>query len=1162
MSDKEHQPANAPVAIRQIAIRRFHGQDFDFTIDDLSPAINIIRGPNASGKTTTALALQGLLWPAAAPANAAVTGHLHLDGATWRVDVDNRRALWQQDGADAPMPDLGQIPFEARDRYLLTLHDLIDGTNAAFAAAIQRESAGGYDLHAAVEELGFRRTPHRRRTEQHASRAARDVVRNLRRDQDGLVAQERSLATLRDRYQDALAADAQGDVFAIALTHVEAVQRREAVRRGLDAFPPSVALLTGNEIELLEEIERDLAARREQHRAQLRDVEAAETRRAKTGLAGAPLTDGLVPQLRAACQALQTLAARLDAATADVAGLTRNRLLARQRVGAAVTDDQIAALDTGAFEELVALARRFEATRAQREAFRAVELWLSGVEPPANLDRLREGVGFLQRRLRLPATAEENRQTARLRLALWAAALVIAVEALALGALVHWAFVAVVLVAVALVYLMRRLPPSTAAADLLEAEYRKLGLDDPASWTIPAIEQLADGLSRRLQLALVDDEKARRWAGLAEQRQHATDALAMLEHDRAELAARLGVAPSIDAESLGVIARNLVQWQEADSRLRTAETRLQTAHDEFKVILHRLNEQLGPFVSHQAADVSSAIGLVEDLEERWLECEMATTANEHARRTLDQIVQPNIDDLERKQTAFRERIALPLGDTATLRRWLDHLPAFHAAQEELAKEQAIIDQTNARLEDANVNDVDLRTLSPQDLLHHIHELEDQAAQADDVSRQIVQIETLIDGAKRQSALSDALAAHQTAKHALAAAREEDSALLAGWELADFVRQRTQDFTRPNVFHRARVIFTRITRGRYRLDFDERSGPAFRAYDTTLDRGFALDELSSATRIQLLMAVRIAFVEEVEQGPRLPLILDETLGNSDDLRAGAMIDAAIEIARTGRQIFYFTAQQGEVAKWEERLLDANLALRIIDLADVRRLAEADRPPVLNVVVRPPPALPIPDGHDRATYRDLIGVPRIDPWGDGLGHVHLWYLVTDLSTLHRLMHTGVGTWGQLCHLIDHGGSGIVDLSPDDMARIRARCRLVQAIVDGWCIGRSRPFDRQTLAISGAVSGTFLPRVADILDQCDDSAVSLLAELEGGAVHRFGPERTNELRTYLTDHGYLPDRPPLSPEDLRLRALAALAPDVEAGLLTFDDVTHLLADVTVSE
>ena len=66
-------------------------------------------------------------------------------------------------------------------------------------------------------------------------------------------------------------------------------------------------------------------------------------------------------------------------------------------------------------------------------------------------------------------------------------------------------------------------------------------------------------------------------------------------------------------------------------------------------------------------------------------------------------------------------------------------------------------------------------------------------------------------------------------------------------------------------------------------------------------------------MQILLSVRLAFVKQQEQGAKLPIVLDETLANTDDLRAKIIIESLIKLANEGRQIFYFTAQGDEIAK---------------------------------------------------------------------------------------------------------------------------------------------------------------------------------------------------------------------------------------------------------
>src|SRR5690606_12580041 len=151
-------------------------------------------------------------------------------------------------------------------------------------------------------------------------------------------------------------------------------------------------------------------------------------------------------------------------------------------------------------------------------------------------------------------------------------------------------------------------------------------------------------------------------------------------------------------------------------------------------------------------------------------------------------------------------------------------------------------------------------------------------------------------------IEEALERIDRAAAALREARERDARGVVSGDLIAYLERATRDQHLPAVFHRARELFTRITHGRYELRLHREGEPEFGAYDNLDRRGRTLDELSSGTRVQLLIAVRVAFVEHQEQGSMLPLVLDEVLGISDDERARAVMEAALELAREGRQIF--------------------------------------------------------------------------------------------------------------------------------------------------------------------------------------------------------------------------------------------------------------------
>ena len=265
-------------------------------------------------------------------------------------------------------------------------------------------------------------------------------------------------------------------------------------------------------------------------------------------------------------------------------------------------------------------------------------------------------------------------------------------------------------------------------------------------------------------------------------------------------------------------------------------------------------------------------------------------------------------------------------------------------------------------------------------------------------------------------------------------------------MCDLLDEEQRELQQPAVLERARHLFGRITHGRYRLDI-ARAGegePAFRAVETARARVLPLDQLSGGTRLQLLFAVRLAFLEMQEGQWKLPIVLDETLGNSDEARAEQIIDAAIEICRQGRQVFYLTAQHDEVSKWRRRLRNCpDVRWKHVDLAEVRNFSAVERVPIVDYQAPPPVEVVPPDGQDWLGYGKLLGVPMLD--GDARPEeLHLWYVVDDVQLLYRLLNQDINLWGQLRELVSLARCRrtVANSRP-----VRRRCGVPRPAPDCW-------------------------------------------------------------------------------------------------------------------
>ncbi|MCA9015279.1 MAG: DUF4332 domain-containing protein, partial [Planctomycetaceae bacterium] len=97
----------------------------------------------------------------------------------------------------------------------------------------------------------------------------------------------------------------------------------------------------------------------------------------------------------------------------------------------------------------------------------------------------------------------------------------------------------------------------------------------------------------------------------------------------------------------------------------------------------------------------------------------------------------------------------------------------------------------------------------------------------------------------------------------------------------------------------------LTNGKYRNIWTP-LGERFPKIDDDHGHTLTVSELSSGTREQLFLAIRLAMVERFRnQGVELPIILDDVLVNFDQKRTKAAIETLNAVASKGQQILFFT-----------------------------------------------------------------------------------------------------------------------------------------------------------------------------------------------------------------------------------------------------------------
>jgi uncharacterized protein YhaN len=1134
-------------SFRALGVRRMPGiTDGGWELPDLSPGVNVVWGPNGAGKTTTAGAVERLLWPAAfRDGRPQLDARVVLDGAEWRVELDGTTPRWQRDGQDAPAP--GGIPSDTeRDRYRISLHELLTETDRGLAERILHESAGGFDVAGAAQELGFRKGASNPYSVKQGVRTARERVRTVRDAQARLREDEARLGTLRNEAAGHQVKARRQELCQRALDRLDAMEQEERARDALARFPAEAAYLAGGEAEQLRELRGALAAAEARALAARRDIEDARRALTAAGLPADGLPGDVITRLSTSLQTLQELEQTRRRLEQELERAREVCRAERASLTGVVGDEQMEALTLPAVDELLRFARDAEQHRADLRAADAELAWLGDPSPAESADTLSRGRYLLSEWLRLP----DGSAPSRARTAALAGAVLAAVAGTALGVLVHpagWALVA----AAAVLAWFALSAPGAGQRTAKQEEYARLGLDAPVRWEPEPVTALIERIETRIEQARRQDGQAERRRAVERRRADLEARAEEIVRRRAELAARLGLAPETDEVAVAWLCQRVHGWQVAQRSVRQAEAALRATALQYAAASAEAGKCVQPYMVGEVSTPAEVAGTVEDLRSRRAAHVQARDRLQSAETRLGD-AEAEADRRRAECTALLARAGLPADADDRLEELCRMHPTYAAARERhVGAQQEAVTATRRLHDTAGFTEAVLAQPRPA-VQNALEDSREAATRFERAAAEMAALEERLRAARERTDLEEALAQAQDAEAALRECRERDQSAVAGWVLREYVERETRDRDRPEVFHRARRLFARITRGRYRLELSD-AAAEFRAVDTATGTGCALEELSRGTRVQLLLAVRIAFIETMESGARLPLVLDEALGNSDDQRAEAIIDAVVELARDGRQVFFLTARQDEAERWTARLRDSAVDHRLIDLGETRRMARfGDLPPLPATTLRLH-AVPAPGEMDHAAYGAVLRVPPIDPYNGGADGVHLWYLVDDPTLLHRILSLGAETWGGLRNLVDAVGSGLLGPDQGGYTRLQALAGAMERLLQARRIGRGRPVDREALERSGAISQVFMGRVEEKRQEVNGDPERLLAAVDG--LPRFRDDALAAFREFLEREGYLDSREPLEEARVRVELLAALAPDLRAGNCTPADVDRLL-------
>lgn len=1153
---------NPSLSFDRIEIRRMPGvEDGGFPVENLSEGINIIYGPNASGKTTLSRVISLLLRASdESLPNVSLFARLSTNGQFVTLDYDYGRVRSQIDGVDTEYTPFA--PLHSGNRYVLALHDLISVEDRDLAQEILREASGGYDLNAARQQLQFgsRITSKSTNVYRNLNRA-REEHRKASREEERLLGEEQELARLKTQFDDAERAREELQVLQKAIEYHELKEREESCTSRVNAFPESVGKLREDECEQVEKLRNNrdsLEQEREDAQRKLDD--------ARMVLKTSPLPDEgvgreVVEALRAKLSRLQDLKNRIDAQKNDVAEAASHRQEALKQLGGVDrSPERPAEIDVDILTALSNRAREEGRLLEEQEVQRQLHEWLGPeTATPDDPGLLNEGSQLLTRWL---AYRQDDLAGAQSLMLPWfIAAIVTALASVILGIQISAVWFILLLGSAGLVAYGAISHKKQNGIDRLsdiQEEFESLNIGQPERWDPDSLRQLLRTLQLRRSEADLQTARQHKWGDLNQKRQALSQKLEDLEASKKDISDRLGIAFSGGFAELHVLADRFREYFNAASVLEKAKGLRDTCIREYEELREDVKAVLGEYGIDRSDDIDMLRGLVEKLDETREKHQKALDDRRLVGEDLNRIDE-RIDRVKNEISELFQRLGLEPDQEGELRQWVDQQEDYIEAKHR--RDQAKRDLTVA---EQNLKEhPELKEMTVTELERKIQDCRMRADEWEGLNTRIIEINRDISNAKKKTQREEKLAHMIECGNALREQREADQRSLVGHVLVEFLADKERTRDRPGVFQRARKLFIDFTKGRYDLEIDAASDPPrFRGIDTARSVGQALEELSSGTRLQLLIAVRMAFLERQEHsGIKIPLLLDETLGNSDEMRADQIISAAIEICRQGRQVFYFTAQHDEVGKWR-RLLDENpdVPHALIDLAEVRQFLESERVPQRQYELPPRRKIPAPEGMDWQQYGQVLEIRPLASI-DNAGYAHLWFLIDDVDILYHLLHSGINLWGQLENLMQFSGTGVLNQVSPEYKRARGAASVIDHAIRLREIGRGKPVDRQVLIQSGAVSERFIDEVRELTQELSGDGEQLIVQLENGEVKGFGTRKIADLRKYLEDNQYIDPRERLTSEDICEQLRPRVFEYLEEDLLS-DEYFRWLVQQVVGE
>ncbi len=1106
------------------------------SLNDLATNINIIAGANASGKSSTARVIQQLLWRDNTRGLNA-EGSVILDRDTWEIKIDSEKTLVQRNGNNDEMT--GLPPVEGHHRYMLSLHKLVEGEENDLADEIVRQSIGGYDLDAIHKKLEFSSKPRNKSANEFKQFIEADKkYKKVRDRQRELKKEEENLNYLKEEQEKAQHAARLSDFYDKISDYLEEKLEFNRLTEQMDKFPDSMRKLTGEEYMNIQDLESQIEKAQKNLELARNEIERSRKVIEKLTIPKEGIGDKTIAEIEKRLDQLTKLESGINESKLKIARLESAESKALKSIDDSIDPAQWKGVRIEDINGLDKMLQDANQVLGEKEYLLSEIKYLE--EEAQNFEKedqksetITQAIKTLGEWLKEPAV----NTSIPIQVVVLISLLGIATAILTFFAGWPGLFGLVPIVAVFLyAYIIHNKDSNTLK--LRKNDFIKSGLTPPSQWNSQYVAERIEELIEKLKEIKQAERIIQKLKDCKDKLHKLQNRIDQVNSARSKWIKRIQTAPgfpetnSNNFSGMYWFLTQVKKWQEAYIERESLQAEKKELEENYKNELKKFNFLFKKSNFEAVNDVTGGKAVFVELKRQESERKEHTRIIEQKNEKIyeqKELIKRN----EQKIANIYHTLDLDADDKGSVKDLVKQLDDYRQkSKEHYAAKQAFSKKDSLLREHSLYEDYEqkIQTISIDQAREISQKNKNKADQLESIQKQITAIETRVQDKKRGHELEDVLSEKEEAFFQLEQLYENNISSATGDLIIGLLKKETQNQNRPRVFKRANEIFNKITNGRYELLLEEKEGINFRAYDTVLRLGQNLSELSTGTRVQLLLSVRLAYVETVESAIKLPLLADELLANSDDERAQAIIESLIEISREGRQVFYFTAQADEIGKWMRYLnKQTDLEHKIIQLNGGTNdsFIYSDFKPHLDGITLTQ-HIPPPNGKNHEEYGKVIRKQPFNPLTQNCSEISLWYLIEDVDLLFACLKRGIKTWGQLESFYRHKGR-IQNFDESKFNQVQNKIELLKRFQELYRRGRPLPIDRNVLENSGVISDSFIDKVADKLNELKGEPKKLLQVLMNGEIPRFRMDNVNQLEQYLITEGYIDDQETLETDEI---------------------------------